>query len=152
MGGPKSLHGEFIEGSFHSHQVPLPNAKTDEEELRALEEWLLSYKPHELFHMGPDPNDGVDRVCPVDEVLSIIPSDPGKKIGQRREAYAAYEALKVPEWISRGVKKGSQESCMKIVGGFLKEVVREYVKSLIRFVHSCDSLLIFLLLPHPPIY
>jgi xylulose-5-phosphate/fructose-6-phosphate phosphoketolase len=123
-GGPKLLHGEFIEGSFHSHQVPLPKAKTDDEELRALQHWLSSYKPHELFHVESGP-DGVERMRVVDEVLSIIPNEPAKKIGQRSEAYAAYEALKVPEWIDRGVKKGSQESCMKLVGSFLKEIVKE---------------------------
>lgn len=41
--GPKEIHGEFIEGSFHAHQVPLPKAKTDKEELQALQAWLESY-------------------------------------------------------------------------------------------------------------
>jgi xylulose-5-phosphate/fructose-6-phosphate phosphoketolase len=74
--------------------------------------------------MESGPNDGV-CICPIDEVLSIIPNESAKKIGQRKEAYAAYEALKVPEWIGRGVKKGSQESCMKVVGSFLKEIIKE---------------------------
>jgi len=128
-GGPKTFHGEFIEGSFHSHQVPLPNAKTDDEELQALEDWLSSYKLNELFHVTSGPNDSDELGRPVDEVLSIIPNESVKKIGQRKEAYAAYEALEVPEWIDRGVKKGSQESCMKLVGSFLKEIVKENPKS-----------------------
>lgn len=32
-----------------SHQIPLKNPKTDEEELRTLEEWLKSYEISELF-------------------------------------------------------------------------------------------------------
>ena len=32
-----------------AHQIPLKNAKTDEEELRVLEEWLKSYNVGELF-------------------------------------------------------------------------------------------------------
>lgn len=83
--------------------------------------------------------DGVERMHVVDEVLSIIPNESTKKIGQRTEAYAAYEALKVPEWIDRGVKKGSQESCMKVVGSFLKEIVEEYVDSSFHLNSSLSS-------------
>jgi xylulose-5-phosphate/fructose-6-phosphate phosphoketolase len=57
--------------------------------------------------------------------LSIIPEKPGKKLGMRKEAYAAFEPLQVPEWIGRGVEKGSQVSCMKVVGSFLKEIIKE---------------------------
>lgn len=32
-----------------AHQIPLKNPKTDEEELRQLEDWLKSYQPEELF-------------------------------------------------------------------------------------------------------
>jgi xylulose-5-phosphate/fructose-6-phosphate phosphoketolase len=37
LSGPKEIHGEYIEGSFRSHQVPLPAAKTSVEELEALQ-------------------------------------------------------------------------------------------------------------------
>ena len=134
-GGPKTFNGEFIEGSFHSHQVPLPNAKTDSKSLQALQDWLASYKPHELFRMTSEPDDGGERGCPVDEVLSIVPNENAKKLGQRKEAYAAYHALTVPEWIDRGVQKGSQESCMKLVGSFLKEIVKECVNTLPLLAH-----------------
>lgn len=63
----------------------------------------------------------------MDAVLSVVPEKDDKKMGQRRESYAAYKALKIPEWIEMGVKKGAQESCMKAVGRFLKQVIREYV-------------------------
>jgi xylulose-5-phosphate/fructose-6-phosphate phosphoketolase len=106
-GVDRKFYGEFIEGSFHSHQVPLPNAKTDDEELHALQSWLSSYNPCGLFHISSadDKEDG----CSVDEALSVIPNKPEKKLGQRREAYVA---LTVPEWIDRGVDKGTQASCM----------------------------------------
>jgi len=32
-----------------AHQIPLKNPKTDEEELKQLEDWLKSYQPEELF-------------------------------------------------------------------------------------------------------
>ncbi|KAF8150640.1 phosphoketolase [Crassisporium funariophilum] len=116
LSGPKEFHGEFIEGSFHSHQVPLPGAKTSAEELRLLQEWLSSYKPNELFT-----KDGV----PNEAVLSLIPETNSKKLGQKKEAYAAYAPLKTMDWQKLCVEKGTQESCMKAVGRFLKDVIKD---------------------------
>ncbi len=45
--GPKNVDGEVIEGTFRAHQVPVTMAKP--EHFKLLENWLLSYKPHELF-------------------------------------------------------------------------------------------------------
>ncbi|MCT0212018.1 phosphoketolase family protein [Synechococcus sp. CS-1327] len=47
--GPKQLNGKKLEGFWRSHQVPLPNPKHDSQQLAMLEEWLLSYRPTELF-------------------------------------------------------------------------------------------------------
>jgi xylulose-5-phosphate/fructose-6-phosphate phosphoketolase len=47
--GPKSVGGEPVEGSWRSHQVPLPHARTDPEQLALLEQWMRSYRPDELF-------------------------------------------------------------------------------------------------------
>jgi xylulose-5-phosphate/fructose-6-phosphate phosphoketolase len=47
--GPKIINGKRIEGSFRSHQVPLTDPATNPQHLRQLEEWLRSYRPHELF-------------------------------------------------------------------------------------------------------
>jgi len=116
LSGPKEIHGEYIEGSFRSHQVPLPAAKTSAEELQALENWLFSYNPQELFT-----KDGV----PNETVLRNIPEVDAKKLGQRKESYANYTPLSTPEWESLCVQKGSQESCMKAVGEFLREVIKK---------------------------
>lgn len=48
--GPTELHGQKIAGNFLAHQIPLPDAKTDREELKMLEEWLKSYHFTELFN------------------------------------------------------------------------------------------------------
>ena len=45
--GPKEVDGQKIEGSFRAHQVPITMEKP--EHLDLLKEWLLSYKPEELF-------------------------------------------------------------------------------------------------------
>lgn len=48
--GPKEVNGTKVEGNCAAHQVPLPNAKTDREQLKMLEEWLKSYNFEELYH------------------------------------------------------------------------------------------------------
>ena len=118
-GGPKKLHGEFIEGSFRAHQVPLTEAKTDPEERADLQQWLSSYDPHEVLPNG-EPNA---------DVLKVIPEEGHLKLGQRKESYASYEPLDVPNWIESGipVEKGTEASCMKIVGEFLHEVTKRWV-------------------------
>ena len=47
--GPKQVDGQPAEGTFRSHQVPLANLSENPEHLRQLEEWMRSYRPHELF-------------------------------------------------------------------------------------------------------
>lgn len=47
--GPKEVDGVQIEGSFHSHQVPLSDPVKHPEHLKPLEGWLRSYRPEELF-------------------------------------------------------------------------------------------------------
>jgi xylulose-5-phosphate/fructose-6-phosphate phosphoketolase len=47
--GPKYVDGHKVEGSFHSHQVPLANFAAHPEHLVQLEQWLHSYRPEELF-------------------------------------------------------------------------------------------------------
>jgi xylulose-5-phosphate/fructose-6-phosphate phosphoketolase len=47
--GPRQWNGEQIEGTFHSHQVPLKDVKEDKKQLKLLEEWLHSYNPENLF-------------------------------------------------------------------------------------------------------
>jgi xylulose-5-phosphate/fructose-6-phosphate phosphoketolase len=47
--GPKIVDGLQVEGTFRSHQVPIPDARGNPEHLRQLEEWMRSYRPEELF-------------------------------------------------------------------------------------------------------
>ncbi|KAK9458686.1 XFP N-terminal domain-containing protein [Lipomyces oligophaga] len=108
--GPKTLHGEPIEGSFHSHQVPLPEAKTDKEQFDLLKTWLSSYKVDELLTA-----EGV----PIDDILSLIPKDPKKRMGQLKETYDGFEPLDLPDWKPLAKEKGTQFSAMKAVGEYL---------------------------------
>jgi xylulose-5-phosphate/fructose-6-phosphate phosphoketolase len=48
--GPAELNGIKLAGNCASHQVPLPDAKTDRTQLGMLEDWLKSYNFEELYH------------------------------------------------------------------------------------------------------
>ena len=63
--GPSELYGLPVEGTFRSHQVPLPNARSDPEQLAMLEAWMRGYRPEELF-------DGEGRLVP--ELATLAPS------------------------------------------------------------------------------
>ncbi|OAP61491.1 hypothetical protein AYL99_03694 [Fonsecaea erecta] len=114
--GPKKVHGQIVEGSFKAHQVPLPKAKTDSEELKLLQEWLESYKPKELFKDNGDV---------VDDIKSTIPENPDRRLGQKKEVYGAYRGLKPIDWHKFAVKKGTSESSMKTVGKLLEQIVKD---------------------------
>ncbi|RKU47796.1 hypothetical protein DL546_006963 [Coniochaeta pulveracea] len=118
--GPKKVEGQIIEGSFHSHQVPLPKAMDDETQLQALKDWLGSYHVGELIKDGK----------PTDSVLSILPEKDEKKLGQVKDTYDPYRALELPEWKDCVVEKGTEESCMKSVGSYLDKVFQANPKSI----------------------
>lgn len=109
------MDGNFIEGSFRSHQVPLPTAKTDESQLEELKEWLSHYHVHELIKDGK----------PIESVLSILPRESSNKLGQLRMANDPYVGLKSVDWEGYGVEKGTEHSCMKVTGRYLDKVFQE---------------------------
>lgn len=47
--GPREVDGKKVEGTWRSHQVPLAQTRTDADHLLALEAWMRSYRPEELF-------------------------------------------------------------------------------------------------------
>jgi len=118
--GIKELHGEKIEGNYLSHQVVAKDAKTNSEELKAVEKWLKSYKFEELF----DAEKGFSK-----EVTHLIP-DENLIIGKNRHAYGwkIYKPLSLPnvekfaEEVSNPGSSGS--SSMRRIGEYLNEVFR----------------------------
>jgi xylulose-5-phosphate/fructose-6-phosphate phosphoketolase len=46
---PKEVDGHKVEGFWRSHQIPIGQIKENPEHLHILENWMLSYKPQELF-------------------------------------------------------------------------------------------------------
>ncbi|HXP94029.1 MAG TPA: phosphoketolase family protein [Candidatus Binatia bacterium] len=47
--GPKEVDGHRVEGSWRAHQVPIDAARTNAQHRAALEAWMKSYRPQELF-------------------------------------------------------------------------------------------------------
>ncbi|KAK3989103.1 phosphoketolase [Cladorrhinum sp. PSN332] len=111
--GPKEVDGKLVEGSFHSHQVPLPKAGTDDTQLKALDDWLSSYHVNGRLIV-----DGK----PTETVLRILPEDEERRLGQLKTTYDPYIELKAVDWKQFGVDKGSERSCMQVTGKFLDAV------------------------------
>jgi xylulose-5-phosphate/fructose-6-phosphate phosphoketolase len=62
--GPKLVDGVPNEGTFRSHQVPLPAVRTDARQLAQLDEWMRSYKPEELFNEAGKFRTGLVALAP----------------------------------------------------------------------------------------
>jgi len=73
---PKKIDDHDVEGTRHSHQIPVPDPKGSKDHLKILEEWLSSYRPHELFSSEGEP---------ADEILELIPEGE-KRIGKNPHA------------------------------------------------------------------
>lgn len=121
QGAPAEVEGTVIEGSFHAHQVPLPDVREDPEQLRALEAWLRSYRPEELF-------DADGR--PVPQVLAGIPQG-AARIGAQPAANGGRlrRPLDLPPLAPHAVDvtKGpgsASASPTRVLGGWLADLMR----------------------------
>ena len=61
---PKELDGRPLEGTFHSHQVPIADPATNPAHLALVEQWMRSYRPQELFDAAGRPVPEVTAICP----------------------------------------------------------------------------------------
>ena len=64
---PKEVDGHPVEDTFHAHQIPVMEVRENPEHLRILEQWLLSYRPHELFDEAGKPCPTTTAICPQGE-------------------------------------------------------------------------------------
>lgn len=84
--GPAELNGLPVEGSFRSHQVPLPGARDDAAQREQLEAWLRRYRPAELFDAQGRPTAKLEALIPRPERrMGRVPESNG---GQLREPLA----------------------------------------------------------------
>ncbi|KAI8671755.1 hypothetical protein NCS57_00651600 [Fusarium keratoplasticum] len=117
--GPKKVDNDIIEGSFRAHQIPIPNANKDEKHLKILQDWLQTYDAGRLLKDGK----------PTKSILEIIPQKDEKRLGQLKQTYDPYKALKLPDWKPFSVEISQQSSCMQQTGKFLDKVITENPKS-----------------------
>ncbi|GLY42956.1 phosphoketolase [Amycolatopsis sp. NBRC 101858] len=122
MGVPAtSPDGTPLEGTFHAHQVPLPGAADDPDQLAELERWLRSYRPEELFDA-----DGV----PAEDLLTV-PPEPSLRLGRVPQANGGMlrQDLPLPDLGKFAVEVSgpgaAQESPTEVLGGWLAELVRQ---------------------------
>ena len=116
--GPKFIDGRAIEGTFRSHQVPLTDPATNPAHLRQLEEWLLSYRPQELF-------DGQGRL--KSELKALAPRG-DRRMGANPHANGGrlLRDLKLPDFRDYAVdvvKHGTEGiGDTHVLGRFLRDV------------------------------
>ncbi|GAA2635642.1 phosphoketolase family protein [Dactylosporangium fulvum] len=119
--GPKELHGRPVEGTWRAHQVPLPDARGDAEQLAMLGAWMRSYRPEELFDPGG---------APRSEITDWLPA------GTRRMGATPYangglltRPLELPDFREYAVKvdmPGAQTGeATRVLGTFLRDVIRD---------------------------
>ena len=118
--GPKTVDGKPAEGNWRSHQVPLTGLFTNPAHLQQLEEWLRSYRPHELF-------DDAGRLVP--ELAALAPTGE-RRMGDNPHANGGLllRDLRMPDFRDHAVAVpqpgGVEGEATRVMGGFLREVMR----------------------------
>ncbi len=118
--GPKEVDGLPVEGTFRAHQVPLSDPTKNPKHLAQLEEWLVSYRPWELF----DDNGGFKR-----ELSELAP------VGDRRMSANPHanggmllRELRMPDFRGYAVDVPSpgavEAEDTRIVGRFVRDVIK----------------------------
>jgi xylulose-5-phosphate/fructose-6-phosphate phosphoketolase len=118
--GPKELDGKPVEGTYRSHQVPLPDARKRPDELRMLEDWMRSYKPEELF-------DAVGTLRP--EFASLAPQG-DRRMGANPHANGGLlrKDLALPEFRDYAVEVETPGTTIaeatRVQGTYLRDVMK----------------------------
>jgi xylulose-5-phosphate/fructose-6-phosphate phosphoketolase len=118
--GPREVDGKITEGSWRSHQVPLSGLADNPEHLVLLEQWLKSYRPHELF-------DGAGAPRPEIRALSPIG---GRRMGANPHANGGIllKDLRMPDYRDYAVVVPAPGSvrgeATRVLGTLLRDVMR----------------------------
>jgi xylulose-5-phosphate/fructose-6-phosphate phosphoketolase len=117
--GPKEVDGRPAEGSFRSHQVPLANLRERPDHLAALESWLRSYRPEELFD---------EQGALLPELAALAPEGE-RRMGANPHANGGLllRDLDLPDFRDYAVEveapAASSSEATRVLGGFLRDVV-----------------------------
>lgn len=119
--GPKVIDGKQIEGTSRSHQVPLAVDATHLDNVAALEQWLKSYKPEELFG---------DHGTLLPELAELAPTGK-RRMGANPHANGGgfMRELDLPDFRDYAIKierRGiSNEGNVHALGPFLRDVIKQ---------------------------
>jgi xylulose-5-phosphate/fructose-6-phosphate phosphoketolase len=122
--GPKTVDGRQVEGSFRSHQVPLSGLRAHPEHLSALEAWMKSYRPEQLF------DDGGALIAELGE---LAPKG-NRRMGANPHANGGLlrRELEMPDFESYAVAvpaPGAVEAeATRVQGSFVRDVLKENAK------------------------
>jgi xylulose-5-phosphate/fructose-6-phosphate phosphoketolase len=117
--GPREVDGVRVEGTWRAHQVPLAHTREDDDHRRQLQEWMLSYRPSELFD---------DDGCLRPEIRALAP------VGERRMSANPHanggclrRPLALPDFRDHAVDVitpgGSVHEPTRVLGHYLADVI-----------------------------
>ncbi|HLG66351.1 MAG TPA: phosphoketolase family protein [Acidimicrobiales bacterium] len=117
--GPVEVDGVRVEGTFRAHQIPLAEVRTNPAHLAALERWMASYRPSELFDESGAPVAGIRANCPTgDRRMSANPHANG---GVLRVD------LELPDFRSYAVEVDRPGAALheatRVLGRYLRDVI-----------------------------
>ena len=118
--GPKEVDGVKIEGTFHSHQIPIQVDSEHPHHLKSLEKWLKSYKPEELFD---------EKGSLMPELAELAPKGT-RRMGANPNANGGIllQDLHLPDFRNFAVEVPSPGSVQAAdtheLGEFLREVIK----------------------------
>jgi xylulose-5-phosphate/fructose-6-phosphate phosphoketolase len=118
--GPQVVDGLQVEGTWRSHQVPLAEVRSNPAHLAALEEWLRSYRPEELFDQGGTLRPELAELAPrgMRRMGANPHSNGGVLLRELRMPDFRDYAVKVPK---PGVAEAEDT---RVLGAFLRDVIR----------------------------
>jgi len=117
--GPAFVDGLPVEGTWRAHQVPLATVRTNPEHLRQLEEWMLSYRPRELFTAAG---------APRPELLGMVPAG-DRRLGASPHANGGVllQDLRLPDFRDYAVAVPAPGAAMseptRLLGNMLRDVM-----------------------------
>ncbi len=118
--GPKVVDGKSVEGTFRAHQVPLAELATQPAHLKALEQWMKSYRAEELF-------DANGRLIP--ELAELAPKGE-RRMGANPHANGGLllRDLIMPDFRDYAVKVAQpgvvEAESTRIQGQFIRDVLQ----------------------------
>jgi len=118
--GPKVVDGKKTEDFWRSHQVPFSEMAGRPDHVKLLEDWMMSYKPDELF----DENGTL-----IQKLRELAPKGE-RRMGANPHANggALLKALKMPDYREYAVQVPgpgqATAEATRIMGGFLRDIMR----------------------------